>query len=58
MTIGICIADLLMKMHDKGYIHNDLKPDNVMIGDFRYDLKEMNSVYLIDFGISSLYKDA
>jgi serine/threonine protein kinase len=57
MTIGICITDLLTKLHDNGFIHNDLKPDNVMIGEFRYDLKEMNTIYLIDFGISNKYKD-
>ena len=57
MTIGICLTESLMKLHAQGYIHNDLKPDNVMIGEFRSDLKEMNTIYLIDFGISSKYND-
>lgn len=44
-------------MHDKGYIHCDIKPDNIMIGNYKRDLAEMNIIYLIDFGISSEYLD-
>lgn len=58
LTLGIAITDLLMKLHDKGYIHCDLKPDNVMIGDYRQNLTEMNQIYLIDFGISMRYLDS
>lgn len=41
-----------MKFHEQGYIHCDLKPDNIMIGDYKKDLRLMNKIYLIDFGIS------
>ena len=33
MNIGISLINLIEKMHDKGFIHCDLKPDNVLIGD-------------------------
>ena len=30
LTIGIQILDLLEKFHSLGYIHNDMKPQNIM----------------------------
>ena len=37
-------------MHEVGYVHNDLKLDNFLIG-----LNDPKVIYLIDFGISSKY---
>ena len=48
MTIGISLLGRLQILHQKGFIHNDLKPDNIMIG----GPDEINQIYLIDFGIS------
>jgi len=42
VAIGISMLGLLEKLHDKGYIHCDIKPDNTMIGDFKIDIKAMN----------------
>jgi serine/threonine protein kinase len=42
MTIGACLIDLLKQFHEKGYIHCDLKPDNIMIGDYKKNFEEMN----------------
>ena len=39
-------------MHELGYVHNDLKLDNFLIG-----LNDPKNIYLIDFGISSTYKN-
>ena len=41
----------------KGYIHCDLKPENIMIGDFEFDDKLKKNIYLIDFGMSERYLD-
>lgn len=57
LTIGIGLLDLLKRLHDEGFIHCDLKPDNIMIGDFKKDFHEMNQLYLIDFGIASRFLD-
>ena len=52
------MIDLLEKLHSIGYIHCDIKPDNIMIGDYMRERKLMNKLYLIDFGISSRYLDS
>ena len=52
ISLAIQIIELLEKFHDQGYIHCDIKPDNIMIGDYMKDPKLMNKIYLIDFGIS------
>ena len=35
MTIGIQLVNLFEKLHQQGFIHNDLKPNNVLIGKIR-----------------------
>ena len=55
MSMAIKLVDLLEVFHDQGYIHCDIKPDNIMIGDFTKDSKLVNRLYLIDFGISQKY---
>jgi len=37
-------------MHHVGYIHNDLKLDNIIVGH-----KDPHQIYLIDFGLSCKY---
>jgi serine/threonine protein kinase len=38
-------------MHGQGYIHRDMKPENIMIGMG----KKSNIVYMIDFGLVKRY---
>ena len=33
--IGIKLTDLLMNIHSIGYIYNDLKTDNILVGNYR-----------------------
>ena len=37
MTIGIQMLDRLEKFHDEGFIHCDIKPDNILIGNYTND---------------------
>ena len=40
-------------IHSQGYVHNDIKAQNLLLGHGR---KKENDVYLVDFGLVSKYK--
>ena len=55
--MGIQLIDILEKLHMKGYVHCDIKPDNIMIGDYTRDTELKRKIYIIDLGISHRYFD-
>ena len=34
VTIGIQMISLLEQLHEVGYVHGDIKPDNIIVGDY------------------------
>ncbi|XP_076933921.1 casein kinase 1-like protein 7 isoform X2 [Bidens hawaiensis] len=53
----LMLADQLLNrvefMHERGFLHRDLKPDNFLMGLGR----KANQVYAIDFGLAKKYRD-
>ncbi len=49
IQILLKVCDAVSFAHDNGVIHRDLKPDNIMVGDY-------GEVYLVDWGLALLTK--
>lgn len=52
--IGIAIVKNLEQAHSAGYIYNDLKLDNILVGNSKG--KELSHLRLIDYGFASKYR--
>lgn len=50
IMIGIQLIERLRDLHSIGVIHNDIKPDNILI-----DENTGGLLHLIDFGLSQYY---
>lgn len=51
MLLGEQMVDRIEYMHNKNFIHRDIKPDNFLIGRG----KETDLIHIIDFGLSKRY---
>ena len=55
INIGIDIISNLKILHDLGFVHRDLKPDNLVFGNLSYEnFKWKSQIGLIDFGNSGI----
>jgi len=61
LQVGIQLLDSLKMIHEAGFTFNDLKLDNVLIGDAQELPEQMDSLHkirIIDFGLAKKYVDA
>ena len=65
-SLGIQLLNMLQRVHEAGYVYNDLKLDNLLMdfGTPGHELRDSNenifqnrSVNLIDFGFATRYVD-
>ena len=54
IKVGLKYLKILEKIHELGFIHGDIKPNNMMISGLG---KNKRTPYLIDFGKAMRYKD-
>jgi serine/threonine protein kinase len=56
INIGISLLKIIEKVHDKGYCHSDIKPDNILVkmGD-ESGTGNQQKLVLIDFGEATNY---
>ncbi|KAJ3096085.1 hypothetical protein HDU97_006231 [Phlyctochytrium planicorne] len=47
----------LQSVHNSGIVFRDIKPDQFCVGRFGEDIRDRPTIYLIDFGLSTLYID-
>ena len=58
--MGISLLNSLEMIHNSGYIYNDLKLDNCVVGDTTelFDSSEnLDDLHIIDFGLAKKYVD-
>ena len=53
--IGINLIEALEYLHSFGQLHNDLKLDNILIGDQYSSIESLKEIKLIDFGLSTSF---
>ena len=52
LKLGIKLITILKIIHEKGFVHRDIKPDNFLFG-----INQIDKIYLIDFGLCKPYLD-
>ena len=59
ITIGILMLEILEKFHSLGYVHNDMKPQNIMtkLPSSGAGGSQQSQLFLIDFGLTMSMSD-
>lgn len=58
LDVLIQMLDSIQALHDRGYIHRDIKPTNFVMGNVNpLDPKSEYKVYMVDFGLAKIHLD-
>jgi casein kinase I family protein HRR25 len=57
VQIGLQLVNNLKVLHNKGFVHCDIKTENIVIGSCDFRSSESSIIYLIDFGVSHRFID-
>ena len=55
LNMGIQLIDQIKHIHKAGLTHNDIKPDNIVVGDPHQADPRQGKLKIIDFGTASKY---
>jgi serine/threonine protein kinase len=55
VQLGLQMTERIRKLHELGYLHMDIKPDNILLGTTNLRSLDSSNIHLIDFGISKSY---
>lgn len=58
LQIGIQMVDRLKTLHEIGYLHLDIKPDNILMGAKDRSHEDASTLVLIDFGLSKRFENS
>lgn len=58
-VIGYKCTQLLQKLHSKGYVHGDVKPENFLCGhsEDSNNIDPKRGLYMVDLGLASRWRD-
>ena len=55
--IGLQITNCIEQLHKLGFLHLDIKGENILLDSNEYSAIESSRLHLIDFGLSESYLD-
>ena len=58
LQLGIKMVEIIEKIHDAGYTYNDLKLDNILIGGYTQQERQLHEIRLVDFGFAQKFVDS
>lgn len=55
--IGIRLIEIFERIHEAGLTYNDLKLDNILVGNHLNKVEKMHEIMMVDFGFATKYVD-